>query len=67
MDPTLAPSNRGLNALVPLAAPLIVAAIVAIGLIWLSIANLDGSVAARQVKPAHSSAIHRLFFREVRS
>ena len=48
-------------ALVP---PLLVAAVVLVGLAWLSVENLNGSVGARQSLHDHAVAIQNLLFRE---
>ncbi len=53
------------NTVVSFAAPLALAAIVVTGLTWLAIANLDGSVGARQFHLEHSSAIQKLLFRDI--
>jgi hypothetical protein len=47
-----------------LAPPLLVAAVVLMGLTWLSIENLNGSVGARQSLHDHAVAVKNLLFRE---
>jgi hypothetical protein len=63
-DPHLAISHKTQKTFASFAAPLILAAIVVTGLIWLAIANLDGSAVVRQFDLEHSSAIQKLLFRD---
>jgi hypothetical protein len=48
---------------IALGAPLLVAAVVLVGLAWLSAENLSGTVAARQSIHDHAVAIRNLLFR----
>jgi len=50
------------NSHVSIAAPLVVAAVVVTGFLWLSVHVADGAVAARQLRTEHAAAIQRLFF-----
>jgi hypothetical protein len=52
-----------INAYVPLLSPLIVAAVVVLGLASLCAQNLSGGGGARQFKEDHSMAIQKLLFR----
>lgn len=52
------------NARVLLAAGVVVCIAVVWGLTWLSAKNLDGSVAARQARMDHTTAIRNLMFRD---
>jgi len=46
-----------------IASPLLVAAIVTIGFVWLGAENLAGGIATRELPAEHSTAVHNLFFR----